>query len=207
MAEIEIEKKKPIWPWIIGLLILAALLYFFVFADKDNDDDVRERPVTTEQVTTRDTIDERAQIVNVSEVDEYKSYIQDPQMGVDHEYTHGALQKLIGATRAMARKTNVDIDADLSEASKKADEITKDPTATNHSKKIKSAAETITKALKTIQTEKTPNLDSEYKQVESTLALIDSDVKTLDQKKEIKAFFDSAGNLLTQIEKNYGQER
>lgn len=34
MAEIKIEKKNPIWPWIlVGVIILALILYFFVFKD------------------------------------------------------------------------------------------------------------------------------------------------------------------------------
>jgi hypothetical protein len=28
MAEIKIEKKKPVWPWVVALLIIAALLYY-----------------------------------------------------------------------------------------------------------------------------------------------------------------------------------
>ena len=34
MAEIKIEKKKPIWPWVVVVLIIGALLYF-VFLKND----------------------------------------------------------------------------------------------------------------------------------------------------------------------------
>ncbi len=33
MAEIKIEKKKPIWPWIIAVLLVAALVYFIFLRD------------------------------------------------------------------------------------------------------------------------------------------------------------------------------
>jgi hypothetical protein len=33
MAEIKIEKKKPIWPWIAVVLIIAGLLYFIFVRD------------------------------------------------------------------------------------------------------------------------------------------------------------------------------
>ena len=36
MAEIKIEKKKPVWPWIAAGLIIAALLYFFILF-RDNE--------------------------------------------------------------------------------------------------------------------------------------------------------------------------
>lgn len=38
MADIKVEKKSPMWPWIlIGLLILAAVFYF-LFANDANED-------------------------------------------------------------------------------------------------------------------------------------------------------------------------
>lgn len=33
MAEIKIEKKKPIWPWIVALLLIAGLVYFVFLRD------------------------------------------------------------------------------------------------------------------------------------------------------------------------------
>jgi hypothetical protein len=48
MAEIKIEQKKQIWPWIIGWLVIAALLiYFLAFRDNDKN---------TEAVTEADYI-------------------------------------------------------------------------------------------------------------------------------------------------------
>ena len=35
MAEIKIEKKKPVWPWIVVALIIAALLYFLLLSDTE----------------------------------------------------------------------------------------------------------------------------------------------------------------------------
>ena len=34
MAEIRIEQKKQVWPWLlVGLVIVALLVYFLVFRD------------------------------------------------------------------------------------------------------------------------------------------------------------------------------
>ncbi|MGO4771291.1 hypothetical protein ACEN2I_06480 [Flavobacterium sp. W22_SRS_FK3] len=35
MAEIKIEKKKPIWPWIAVVLILGAIIYYIFFKDHE----------------------------------------------------------------------------------------------------------------------------------------------------------------------------
>ncbi|WP_202110872.1 hypothetical protein [Flavobacterium hydrocarbonoxydans] len=35
MAEIRIEKKKPIWPWVVAVVIITALLYFIFLRDNE----------------------------------------------------------------------------------------------------------------------------------------------------------------------------
>lgn len=42
MAEIRVEKKKPVWPWVILILLLAGIVvYIFVYDNyNDNIDDI-----------------------------------------------------------------------------------------------------------------------------------------------------------------------
>jgi hypothetical protein len=49
MAEIRVEPKRkaPIWPWIIGILILLGLIWLLVEAF-DRDDDYEDRREDTE---------------------------------------------------------------------------------------------------------------------------------------------------------------
>lgn len=35
MAEIKIERKKPVWPWIAVLLVIGALIYYIYFVDHE----------------------------------------------------------------------------------------------------------------------------------------------------------------------------
>jgi hypothetical protein len=53
MAEIKIEKKKPVWPWIVVLLLIAAIVYFIFF--RDNTTRV-ENGVEIENTTSTDTV-------------------------------------------------------------------------------------------------------------------------------------------------------
>lgn len=39
MAEIKIEKKKPIWPWIVAVLIIGALIYYIFVQDHESNND------------------------------------------------------------------------------------------------------------------------------------------------------------------------
>jgi hypothetical protein len=55
MAEIKIEKKKPVWPWILVLLVIAALIYFIFCRDNETaTDNGTEIENTTGDNTTRD---------------------------------------------------------------------------------------------------------------------------------------------------------
>lgn len=206
MAEIKIKKKAPIWPWIVGALVVALLVYLLVFNDKDDDVDDMVVVGETEQVVVPDTVDNTSPDVRTSEIDEYNMYVTDQNnMDMSHEYSSNALTKLIAATKATANNLGVDVNADLSEAEKKANEITDNPESLKHANMIKDAAQKITNALKTIQTEKFPDLDSQYKEVETAVSNIDAKKTTLDQKDAIKGFFGKASNLLTSIQNNHGQ--
>ncbi|MFD2940179.1 hypothetical protein [Flavobacterium notoginsengisoli] len=54
MAEIKIEKKKPIWPWIIAILLISAVAYYVFVKDNETVD----RSVETENTVGTDTIAE-----------------------------------------------------------------------------------------------------------------------------------------------------
>ncbi|KDN55882.1 hypothetical protein [Flavobacterium seoulense] len=55
MAEIKIEKKRPVWPWIVVLLLIAGLVYY-VFL---KDDQVQNgNTVEMENTIATDTIAE-----------------------------------------------------------------------------------------------------------------------------------------------------
>ncbi|HET6559595.1 MAG TPA: hypothetical protein VFG54_19885 [Prolixibacteraceae bacterium] len=49
MAEIKIEKKNSVWPWIVGIIILALLIYFLAFNDGKEENPVED---ATEEVTS-----------------------------------------------------------------------------------------------------------------------------------------------------------
>lgn len=36
MAEIKIEKKKPVWPWIVAILLIGAVVYYIYFREDES---------------------------------------------------------------------------------------------------------------------------------------------------------------------------
>ena len=39
MAEIKIEKKKPVWPWIVVVLLISAIVYYIFLRDNETQID------------------------------------------------------------------------------------------------------------------------------------------------------------------------
>ena len=210
MAEIKIEKKKSIWPWILGILLLAAIIYIVVvMMDEDNElveTDETETVVDNEGTRNElsDNLDAENATGNVTGIAAYMDYIQNNKaMGLEHEYSHNALLKLIEATDEIATDLEVDIRADLDEARANANTITKDPEKLNHADKIKNAGMIITRALRTIQQQKYSDLKSDIDGLEKEVNQINPQEKTLDQKNDVKSFFDKAADVLTKMDKNY----
>ena len=193
MAEIKIEQKKPIWPWILlGLIVLGLVWYFFM---RNNDTRIEDEPVVTEQV-----VEEYNDVDDYSAIALYSAYIADiDKMGLDHEYSNEALNYLIDAVEEKADMLNVDVKADLNEARKNASEITEDPNKLNHEDLIKNSGKIIARALTTLQAAKFPTLIDDVAKVNTAVNKIDTSVKTLDQKDKVNNFFKSAESLLLKM--------
>lgn len=209
MAEIKIKKKQPIWPWILLIAGILALLYYLFTRDADDIDDVMDD--NTEMVrdsteVSRDMENDDALVLSdmaSSKISDYKSFIaNDEKMGVDHEFSSTALNKLIDATEAVANSVDVDIKSDLATARSNAASITENPTELDHANKIKNAGNIIVGSIKKIQVQKFSNLENGVSELQNSLAAITPATKTLEQKDVIKKFYDQAGEVLTNMKNN-----
>ena len=198
MAEIKIEKKQPIWPWILGILLLAVAAYFIFFKDKD--------VVTDKITTTKDTIVEQTEMpdnTNLTGVAAFAAFVnkEDGNMTLDHEYSNEALNKLINATEEVSAKANLDSKADLEKARMHADKITENPEATSHADHIKMSTDIISSVLQNLATTKFPDLKAEANKAKMSSDAINVKELTLNQKDKIKAFFADAADLLDKMNK------
>ncbi len=190
MTEIKIEKKKPVWPWILLVLGLLAAAWFFFFRN-DKDEPV-ETATNTSQIDTTE---------NNDAVKAYVMFINSDTntMGLDHAFASEALTKLTDATDAKATEAGYDVKADIAKAKQYADDITKDPMSTTHADKIKGAADVLSTALQNMQQAKYPALNTESTDVKSAAAAIDAQTLTLDQRVAVKSFFSKAADLLNKM--------
>ncbi len=199
MTEIRIEKKKMVWPWILlGLAVVAVLIYFLLF--NDNNKDMNEDKNTSELVSSNET-DLIGVKENNSTVVAYVNFVENDQnkMSLDHEYTKEALYKLIEATYSIAGEVGYDVKADLEQVKVYAEKITKDTFVTTHANSIRKASDILTNALQNIQKAKFPGLSNEVAGLRNASEAINPDVLTLDQKVEVKAFFSKAAELLKKM--------
>lgn len=195
MTEIKIEKKKPVWPWVVlALAILAALLYFFVLRDKNenSNEPVAEQTATTDLVSVHENNSTVAAYTNFAQADTNT-------MSLDHTYTNEALSKLSDAINAMASDAGYDVKADLEKAKQHADSITHNPYETTHADHIRAAADIFSTALQNLQQAKYPSLVNEAADVKAAAAGINPDVLTLDQRDAVKSFFRKAAGLLQKM--------
>lgn len=199
MAEIKIEKKTPVWPWIILILaVVGILIYLFAFTgDGDETGETKEETTEAPANASQDAPDN-------STVSAYVSFVkEDPdQMGLDHEFTNEALLKLTNATDAMADETGYDIEKEIEEVRTLADKITADPFETSHANSIKESADILAQVLQNLQQHAFPDLANEADEVRNSVEAIETDVLTLDQKAEVKDFFRASADLLEKMNNN-----
>ncbi|MDT0691613.1 hypothetical protein RM549_17610 [Salegentibacter sp. F188] len=204
MAEIKVEKKKPIWPWIIAALVILAILYFLFMDGNDDEvtDDYNEEQVVDTTYNETNTLEDNRDMPadTTGGVAGYLSHIGDKsRMGIDHEYTNNALIYLMNAVQAKANDLNVNIDADMQQIRQEAEAITRDPMATNHADKIKSAGNSLTNVIENLQQDEYPDLSQDVQEVRTAVEDIDPSVLTLEQKDEVNTFFDEAGDVLNKM--------
>ncbi len=209
MAELKIEKKKPVWPWILlGLIILAVILYF-VLADNDTDDvddvdDNTEQIITTEPEEDYSEMDtatwEDDNLSGDDSVSKYVAHIGDTEkMGIDHKYSSEALILLVNALENRAEEANINTDVEMQELKSDVRDIKEDPQSLDHANSIKNVGMKIVSLMDRIQNEKFPNISQDVQEVRTAVQNIQPSTPTLDQKDAMNSFYKEAGDVLQKM--------
>jgi hypothetical protein len=203
MAEIRIEKKKPVWPWLLLGLLLVGLLVWLV-ADTDEDYDEIEETASVSEVETYDTDMVAEAPVVIPEVTQYVEMVdKNINMDLSHETSHKLLTSLADAIQATATKINYDPIQDnaFKEMKDWADKIKKDPMAGTHANSIKKALDNATVAIQNMQ-QTMPDVQNNSQKLQQELEDIDPATLTLDQKPDIKSYLREAGDALVLLQNN-----
>lgn len=207
MAEIKIEKKRPIWPWVLVILIVLALVIYFVYENRENEDynDDFNDDVTTEQID--DSINggmDNAYDPNqdysgtFDEFSAFEDSISDStRIAVDSSYTKKAFSNLAKAVVAKADESSLqDSEAlnDLREYTTLNTNISS--TATGNSKNFKTASDKLVKVLEGIQAKNYPELQSQVSDLKQVTAKIDGSISMDKQQAHMNSFFSKSREVL-----------
>ncbi len=218
MADINIQKKeRPVWPWVLGILAVLALV-FFLFRNNDGDD--RRQAATT--TTTRDTVDRTATGAGIGAgagagaatgtaaredmprgVENFVEYVNEnnarQEASLDHEYTADGINRLARALDDLADRANVDgddFDARKDRLKEQADAIQKDPHSLQHANIIRDAFTSAADMMETIQRQAYPDHGNQVSQVRQAANNINPNQQTLNQKQQIESFFERSSQAL-----------
>ncbi len=213
MANIRIEEKNggtAIWPWIVGLLVLGLVIWGIT----ELFDEADEPGIEEVGIVDNDVDDNTAVYTNTdaddtayrNSVAAYMDYTADMQgeMGLDHEFSHRALTLLANASASLAEYKEQDGNSDArtkaAQVRQLADEITRDPTATDHADKIRAAALMITDILENVDRDSyAGNERAQLTQLRKQAQDINAQTLTLNQKEDVRGFFATARNILAKM--------
>ncbi|GAB3171061.1 hypothetical protein [Telluribacter humicola] len=218
MDNIDIEKKKRgfSWLYILGLILLIAVLGFLFWPKdiSDEQDDVVGLATTEEMAATDDNYaaddrtasDNNAMSQPVSSYVQWANNISQNEMGVDHEFTKNGLMNMADALAAVAERTpNVNRDQfnnKLNTMRNKANAITNNWESTSHANKIKDAFQASADVFAEIQRTSFQNMQQDVQGLKNEIQEMDTSTMTLEQKSKVKDVFRQAADVLQKMEQN-----
>lgn len=226
MADIDIQKKsKPVWPWILGILLLIAVAWVTIDALNDGGPEagetaVMDRPVRTEQPIVvapepeEGLIEEPTTDVIAQAEDTGKEELQGPakdfvtfvdtskasqDMGLHHEYTSTGIQQLSSALSYIVETKFAD-DVELGKRKdlmeKKANKIQKDPQSLQHANMIQDAFVAASNVMDRLQQKGYPDLKDKVSEAKQAAKEINVSKPTLEQKDNVKNFFEESSEVV-----------
>lgn len=200
MTEIRVERRPPIWPWIVGVLALAAVAWLLIgaFADRPPDEPtLAGRPVegTAEDANQPAATTGRAP----SAIQEYAAFAgadapDRVSPGQNHEYTAEGIRRL---TAALEAHVNTNGDGESRERferfRQRADRLQQDPQSAEHAATVR---DVFTSALEVLESTNVPQDDTS--RLRETATAISPDRPLLDQIDRVRQFFRQSSETLEQ---------
>jgi hypothetical protein len=216
MADINVERKGPsIWPWIIGLIVLALLIWALAEMLGD-DDDADTAPLVTD--TTALIAEPTAPAAGTPApgavaaavppaVEEYMSTCvqgaSPTDMGLQHQYTADCIQRLSGSIDAVINRPeviNANVQQRLDNFRQQAERLrASDPQATTHSNLVRQTFVSAADLLNTVQDERyasATDLDTRATGVRQAAEAVQATTPLLNQRDAVQRFFQEAGETL-----------
>ena len=206
MAELHIERKeRSVWPWVIGVAILLALLLWFLFG-RDQGDGIATGTAAVDSVpvATATPATAAGELALPAAVSEFVRFSETPPASASpsHEYTAEGLRRLADALGAVAQGvtvSGVDIQERLSAIRTRADAMQREPTSGQHSLQAREALLLASGVLSQIQEARFATLASAVGEVNSAATAVQADRSLLDQTTAVQRFFERASQAVQEM--------
>lgn len=208
MAELHVQRKEPnIWPWVVGGLLVLALILWFVFGRGDErvgqvatetDPTMQSAPMLGQQGAGTQQGAAAGQLDNVSEP--VAQFLQFAEQGAraeasqSHAYTATGLRQLTAALRDIAgtEANGVRVRPRLEEIEQRADDLERDPSSTGHALKTREAFLMVASLMGQMQQDAGGAELAPVQDVMTAAEAIRANVQLLEQTTEIHRFFEQS---------------
>lgn len=210
MAEIKIEKKKkPIWPWIIALLIIAAII-IWIWADSGDTEEIEDNVVTDEQVIEEEeepmAAENEDNMQAPAAVSDYVAWVEKEggNMGLPHEYTHKGITNFADALEAMAEEMpdSPEVNEQLQKLRQQADQLKKEKESTKHADIIRKAFISGSNVINEFKNMGNSGMDQQVQDLMSTAKNVKADELATNQAKAVNNFFSQSADILDRMAQN-----
>jgi hypothetical protein len=215
MADIDVERKTGpgIWPWILGLVVLA-LLAWLIFSMMGRDD--RPAAVTTDTVAPEPapTAAPAAMLPPAAEAFMRDCHLEDgtraETMGMDHEFTVNCLEQLASSLEGLAqqRPGGPDVGQQTQTIRDRARQIRESPeTSMQHANWTREAADAGATALESLHQARHAGDGQVQRAVAQTRQAAQAIRPTdqhLEQLSDLRSYFRNAGDAMRQMAERRG---
>jgi|GEM_PF-751568 len=216
MAEIKIEKKKPVWPWILLIVVILAIVAFIIYQNQssdgfndDYDDDYSGVEIENDN---DDTLYEDNAIYDTIRNDEYgtaamtalmESMRDSVRFGTDSTYTKTALKSLVQLTVFKARAYDVESNAALTNLEQYAESSVSTDSRMDKSDKLqtqlKKVSDDVVKIIEALQP-KANLAAAAVTNLKNTASKISNTTALSKQQATLQTFFRQAHDILHDLQ-------
>ena len=201
MAEIPIEKRKKrtIWPWILGIVVVLVLIWVLADNNVEVEDGTAFRQ--DENVMTDKNDNTMAQQED-GRVEQFIQYVEDNgnEISQNHEYTRQGLLFLADALDELHNRIGSTAEnLNTEEIRTKAQSLTENVTSSDHANTIKDAFLTAANAVQRLQTQYFPNMNADTDELSESANELEGNELATEQGDKIEKFFEKAADKLDEM--------
>jgi hypothetical protein len=218
MADIDIQKKSGpgIWPWIIGLLLLALIVWAVMRFMGTDDRDAR---MTGDTTVAPGAFTDPATGVTGQQPGQptagahFQAWVRDSadamqQMGREHEYTREGVQRLMTAIEGLvARDTAPQVQQRLQTAREQVRQIREsDPASTQHAQQARQAFTALVETLELLQDRphlQQADLRRHVQAARQSAESVNAGTPLLQQRAAVHQYFEHMAEAVQAAERHY----